>query len=475
MTDRFQLGNYLAVTVIAAGCVLGTAASAAVKVEFDANAELGKIKPMHCVGQGPIQGLNNFEMFHFLKEAHVPYVRFHDVGGAFGKMLYVDIPNLFRDFDADETKPESYDFTFTDQLVKALVDNGAMPFFRLGVTIENRSDVRKYRIHPPNDFAKWARICERVIAHYNDGWANGFKYGIEYWEVWNEPDDRGDPESSFMWCGTFAEYCRLYDVTSKLLKKKHPAIKVGGFASCGFYSAKKGEPIYVPKNWKPNPKGHDCGYFIKCTLEFLDYVRDNQCPLDFFSFHSYDRVDRVLEQIESISLEMKRRGISPELILNEWLPRPSLDRVFSPEQNADIASVIVGGQHTDAAMLMLYDARIQARNPYAPVFNPMTAKPAGAYYALQYFGELYRRGTEVKCTLAGDAPGLRGLAATDGRKDVTIMLVNNGSRRLPLDFGAAAAKFRYGSVTEKDREGAILVELPDDIQPNAFMLLVFDR
>ena len=39
--------------------------------------------------------------------------------------------------DADENDPKSYRFAFTDALVKALVDNGVEPFFRLGVTIEN--------------------------------------------------------------------------------------------------------------------------------------------------------------------------------------------------------------------------------------------------------------------------------------------------------------------------------------------------
>ena len=466
--------NRVRCVLAAAGVVLAAVAEGAVKVELDFAHEVGSVKPLHCVGQGPIQFWNNFEMFHYLREAHIPYARFHDVGGAFGMNLYADIPNLFRDFSADENDPANYDFTFTDQLVKAFVENGVEPFFRLGVTIENKSDVRKYRIYPPKDFAKWARICEHVVAHYNEGWANGFRYGIKYWEIWNEADDRGDPQASYMWCGTFAEYCRLYDVTSRHLKAKFPGIRVGGYASCGYYAAKPHKPLSVPDDWKPNPKGHDSVYFVKCTLDFLDYVRDHGCPLDFFSFHSYDVPQRVLEQIESVSLEMKRRGIAPELILNEWLPRPSLDRLFSPAQNADIATVLIGAQHSDLAMLMLYDARIDARNSYAPVFNPMTAKPEGAYYALQYFGELYRRGRETACTLTGDAGGLRVCAASDGRRDGAVMVVNAGDRPADLDFGAVAAKFRFGSLTERDRLGVSLFDLPKSIPAKSFALFVFD-
>ena len=65
----------------------------------------------------------------------------------FGGNLFVDIPNIFRDFDADETKEESYDFAFTDILIKNLVDAGVEPFFRLGVTIENGYLTRAYRIY----------------------------------------------------------------------------------------------------------------------------------------------------------------------------------------------------------------------------------------------------------------------------------------------------------------------------------------
>ena len=54
----------------------------------------------------------------YLQQANMPYSRLHDVGGAFGGNRFVDIPNLFRDFDADENDPTSYDFAFTDVLLE---------------------------------------------------------------------------------------------------------------------------------------------------------------------------------------------------------------------------------------------------------------------------------------------------------------------------------------------------------------------
>ena len=96
------------------------------KLSVDFDTELGVIKPMHAVGSPPVVGAN-VSFFPYLKEANIPYSRLHDVGGAFSSNLYVDIPNIFRDFDADENDPASYDFAFTDHLLKSLIDNNCQP------------------------------------------------------------------------------------------------------------------------------------------------------------------------------------------------------------------------------------------------------------------------------------------------------------------------------------------------------------
>ena len=98
------------------------------KLTVDFSKALGKIKAMHAVGQPPFLGMT-FDNFKYLSAAHIPYSRLHDVGGAYGKGVFVDIPNLFRDFDADENDPGSYDFAFTDALLGALMEYGVKPFF----------------------------------------------------------------------------------------------------------------------------------------------------------------------------------------------------------------------------------------------------------------------------------------------------------------------------------------------------------
>ena len=128
------------------------------------------IKPMHAAGQPPFGGgflKFDFSYIRHLKNAKMPYARLHDVNGAFGGNRFVDVPNIFRDFGADENDPASYDFAFTDALLAAMQEYDIKPIYRLGVTIENQANFRSYRIDPPKDFHKWARVCEHIIRHYN--------------------------------------------------------------------------------------------------------------------------------------------------------------------------------------------------------------------------------------------------------------------------------------------------------------------
>lgn len=257
-----------------------------VNIKVDAGVVTGKIRPMHAVNNVPSPSCkgeveNNYLALY--KEAGIPYCRYHDTGGVFGRNLYVDVPNVFRNFDADENDPNSYDFTFTDWLVKRCMENGVEPFYRLGVTIENNNFLKAYRTIPPKDPRKWARICEHIIMHYNEGWADGFHYGITYWEIWNEPDGGEQPIDNQMWNGTPEQYFELYEIASNHLKKRFPQIKVGGYASCGFYKVAK--QMVDPNAGVPNIFNYYFDFFHK----FMKHITSpgHESPLDFFSWHSY--------------------------------------------------------------------------------------------------------------------------------------------------------------------------------------------
>ena len=115
------------------------------EVTVDFMKEAGPVKPVNGVGQPPMLGFGGNSLFHYLTEAGIPFSRLHDTGGAFGRNLYVDIPNLFRDFNADENDSANYDFTFTtpeivDHYVAPALDEQSKRAHALGKYIATHTD-----------------------------------------------------------------------------------------------------------------------------------------------------------------------------------------------------------------------------------------------------------------------------------------------------------------------------------------------
>ena len=375
----------------------------------------GPVKPVHGVGQPPIRGGNDTELFHYLGEAGIPYSRLHDVGGAFGRNLFVDIPNIFRDFSANENKAENYDFAFTDSLLCALVRQGVEPYYRLGVTIENDCMIQAFRIFPPKNYVKWARICEHIIRHYNEGWANGYHMNISHWEIWNEPENFEDPMENQMWRSTFGEYMKLYGTVAPYLKKRFPDLKIGGYGSCGFYAV-TGEGV-VAANSSPR-----FAYFVECFEKFLTEARDKQWPLDFFSCHSYADPASALSQFNYARKKLDEYGFEKtELSVNEWLPAPNRAKLGTAQQASEIAAEIVGFQNGPVDDAEIYDARATG-GIYGPLFEGATGKPYKAYYVFRAFNELRRLGTAV--AMPSLPEGIYATGATDGKGRAALLVSN---------------------------------------------------
>ena len=386
------------------------------KITVNADRITGKIKPMHGVGQPPFLG-RDFHRLSWLTDAGIPFSRLHDVGGAYGGNKYVDIPNLFRDFDADPDDPKSYDFAFTDLLIKELVEHDVEPFFRLGVTIENDRVIKAYRIDPPKDPAKWAKICEMVIRHYNEGWADGYHYGIRYWEIWNEPENHNDPKLNEMWTGTAQQYYELYNVTAKHLKKCFPELRIGGYASCGFYAIKD-----------RNPRND---YFLSFFDGFLDSVKENGSPLDFFSWHSYDGIANTMDYADYCRRRLDEAGFrDTETTCNEWDPEHTRRGTY--RHAALICGMMLAMQGSPLDSAMFYDARF-GLSVYGALFDPMNDCTYPAYDAFLAFNELYKRGNELSVTV--DTPNVFA-AAAKGEDDICAVIANINDTYVPLELDA---------------------------------------
>ena len=368
-------------------------------ITVDMTKELGPVKLMNAVNNGPSvkkpggdQVRGNFEGY---KAARIPFARTHDsINCVSGGAHTCDVNAIFPNFDADETDPKNYDFVFTDHYLDSIRRAGTEVFFRLGQTIEHGP--KKYGALPPKDFAKWARICEHIIKHYNEGWGWGVdkahtthniawsnQFNIVYWEIWNEPDldasDTSLPENPRCWGGTVTNFFEFYEVASTHLKKKFPELKIGGPAICGH---------------------------MEWAERFICYCRDKSLPLDFFSWHSYaTEPQHFVNMCHLVRKVLDKYGFTKtQSILNEWnYVKGWTDHwVYSLEVEsgrfnqkgaAFIMSTLIGCQYAPIDMLMFYDARIScAMNN---LFNTTTYWPMKGYYPFRAWSKLLDRGTQV--------------------------------------------------------------------------------
>ena len=411
-------------------------------ISINLNNKVSKMKPMHGGGQPPLGGKDLIEYFHYMTEAGIPFSRLHDVWGSFGGGRFVDVPNLFRDFDADENDPANYDFTFTDHLITALVKANVEPYYRLGITIENQAHIKPYRTAPPKDPAKWARICEHIIRHYTEGWADGFHYTIRYWEIWNEPE----VQNQMMWSGTPEEFYHLYDVTAKHLKACFPHLKIGGYANCGFTA--------IAPRMAPNPETGRIEAVPPIPLEyntlnfflgFMAYIKAHNSPIDFFSWHSYVDVTRMVVMDKWLHEKLKEFGYEGlETHLNEW--DPYAQEFGTAHHSAEVAAMMLAMQNGYVDLCCIYDMRT-TNAPYCPLFDIRTHKPIHAYYAMVAFNTLYQLGTQVEAVT--DNERVYAVAASDGTHHA-LMLSNLSGKTQPLNIeGADLSKAKYHVIDQE--------------------------
>ena len=344
---------------------------------------VGKIKPMHATNNGPTSW--NFDAFC---ELGVPYARNHDASfyDGYGGEHSVDIYAVFPNFDADPYDPASYDFVCTDAYVKICEDAGIRTFYRLGTKIEHT--VKKYNTLPPKDFRKWAVICEHIIRHYTEGWADGFHYDMKYWEIWNEADMNDDAPIKPTWGGTRAEYYEMYHITATHLKKCFPHLMIGGPGNSGRF---------------------------KIAEEFLAQLK---APMDFFSWHRYtSQPSEIVGKIRLVRELLDKYGYTEtESILDEWsyIRNFGEDFAYSLRQlkqikgAAYVSAVMCASQKEPVDMLMYYDARPCS---YGIFDSDVICDKRKNYYSLYMFNQLYRLGNEVESCADED---LYVGAATDG-------------------------------------------------------------
>ena len=309
-----------------------------------------------------------------------------------------DIPSIFKDFDADENDPASYDFTLSDYYIEKIKECGTDIVYRLGSSME-QGDFR-FNNKPPKDFAKWARICEHVIRHYNEGWANGHRYGIKYFEIWNEPDECFPiPEMNGQWTGTAEEFGEFLSVAASHLKKCFPDLYIGSYPSCNILTEQREA-------------------FFRTVFSIL---RENDVKLDFCSWHCYaddpERTKKYIAKVRSLLDEFgytdtfqictewnyfwQRRGI--------WNDMGGENGEYLMEEMFTTASSHVGAAYSLAQMLTFQQSEVRiatlhradALSVYCTMFN-IYGVPQKQFTAFYAFDALRACGTEVKTDVLAD-------------------------------------------------------------------------
>lgn len=192
-----------------------------------------------------------------------------------------------------------YRWTQLDHIYDFLVEAGFDPIVELNPMPEALASGDttffwyKKNITPPASYSEWERFIQAYIEHTVE------RYGVETvrkwrFEVWNEPNLRNT-----FWTGTQADYFKLYESCARVIKGFDPELKVGGPAGAG------------------NP----------WNVDFMNFCKDQDLPLDFISYHVYP-VDEA-DQPEPIGLhmigDMKRAkqqvldsGLDLEILITEW-------------------------------------------------------------------------------------------------------------------------------------------------------------
>ena len=407
--------HFASLLALATGTLVAATCHAKPALTVDFSHTDGVIRPLHGVNGGPLNYRGVVDLSDHYKALNIPLARLHDIPWAYSDV--VDISMVFPDFRDDPGDPASYRFAATDDFIDSLVTLGIPILYRLGESIEHT--VRKYRVNPPEDFAKWAEICCGVIRHYNEGWAGGFHHNIRYWEVLNEPDLAVNRDT---WAGTDAQSLELYTTTAKAIKQRWPNLKVGG---PGLRSAGK----IVDGRFQPS----------KYLLLFLRHCRDNQVPLDFLSWHRYtnDPAEYPIFSREVRRLLDEHGFTAAESHLNEWnyLPRNDwtslrkggqgvprqqwLTEMGSSRGAAFVAWTLISLQREPLDMANFFTADTQMLGTFTP-----DGVPKKNFYAFKAFSALLQ--TPVRMATPSPQRGEIAVCAgiNDAKTTASILLSN---------------------------------------------------
>jgi hypothetical protein len=374
--------------VLLAGAAPAQAAGGLRRLTVDAARPTGIIRSLQGVSGAPLPGDDSHGDFTALQHRlGVDIVRTHDIDCTGTGDIDGAGPNrIFPDWSADPNDPRSYRFGPTDRALLSIARSGAQIEFNLGHSDLSCAGAGFNDAVPP-DPALYANVARHVAMHYDDGWAHGYRLGIRYWEIWNEPDLRP------FWAGTAQQYYALYAATARALKALHPWLEVGG-------------PALTTNN-------DLTGY----RESLLAYIRANRLPLDFYSIHHYSDFTEDPQDFARLGRDYRalldRYGFTRTSIqMTEW--NYGLVDQPSPMQRAAFAAdSLLAMQDSPISRAIYYRFDADNGSGFALAGNDGTLTKTGEAFAA--VGSLQRTPLRVAATGGDDA----GLSVEAGRNPLT--------------------------------------------------------
>ena len=441
--------------------------AAALAVDF--GAETGKIRPeLHSSGFGPTICSQTVQDLEDVKAMGFAYARTHDWALINPNQRVCDYFHIFPLMHLDARDPKNYVFGPTDYLLKRTREEAGLDvFFRLGTSIEHSGKKVHFNSLVPEDFDKVAEIFAGTVRHYNRGWANGFKWNVKYWEIWNEPEGIqsmwAPPEGTEGLSGDAlkakqAEYrekfVRFFLTVLKRLKSEFgDEIKVGGPALCSYNTV-----------W---------------LNDILTACRDAGVAPDFVSWHGY-ALDPMQYANES---ELGRKLLDGygftkcEMIINEWhyfgygdYDWTDMQRCSDPKVKARIwtgprsHNGIHSACFTLAALANLQRSKLSqayyygCRHTGSWGFKDEHQNKYKVFYALKLFGDIVR-----------DYPTL---CASAQEGTYTLLAVKNAAGRkalLVVDYGGSVhdLEIAVSGVEADAKASATILDWTHDLEPHA--------
>ena len=277
-------------------------------VRVDMSSILLQHERLNGMCNGPLSsGANLSGLF---REMKTPYVLNVNSDGEFSRYAF-DISRIFPDKNADESKPESYNFSVTDKYVMGIYNCGAECIFRLGDSDAGAS----WALANPD---KWVRVCLYIIKHYNDYWAGGFAFGIKRFEIC--------PCGNFAFFEKKSELFTLYEKTAREIKLMDESYLVGGMSFDG------------------------CD---KWAREFLKFCAQKSAPVDFISVTALgDSVESLYEICQKLDAYIVNLGLySTCIMISSWNYVKTVDGVSAKRIIENVS-----GEYSKEAK-MLFDAQ----------------------------------------------------------------------------------------------------------------------